>query len=372
MDLHMVVYFLNDSAMAAVSGIRTCVALMAVAVCCIPASAGSLPVVFDSVSHDFGTIMEKDGPVSHTFTFTNVSETPFVIEDVLSSCGCIVSACSMEPVSPGARGSVKVVFDPSGRTDRFHKSVRVVADGGRTVISLSLKGKVILDEPLEERMQELLPGVYAGTTAVSLGNVQHGVFFPGREVEVYNARNHPVRLGYVCNDQSGCIRIDMPDVLAPRTMSTILVSVSDDPEWFGSLRSDIYLSADGVRAGRPVGIYGYLVDDMRGVAASAAPVCILRDAYFNFREAMTGSVLRHAVVLINGGKSPLYLRKIESSSPLVRIDYVPDSVLLPGESEQILVSVDSSAPAAVDASISVISNDPVSPVKKFRVEGQIL
>ena len=110
----------------------------------------------------------------------------------------------------------------------------------------------------------------------------------------------------------------------------------------------------------------------RGVAASAAPVCILRDAYFNFREAMTGSVLRHAVVLINGGKSPLYLRKIESSSPLVRIDYVPDSVLLPGESEQILVSVDSSAPAAVDASISVISNDPVSPVKKFRVEGQIL
>ena len=40
-------------------------------------------------------------------------------------------------------------------------------------------------------MQELLPGVYAGTTAVSLGNVQHGVFFPGREVEVYNARNHP-------------------------------------------------------------------------------------------------------------------------------------------------------------------------------------
>ena len=37
---------------------------------------------------NFGRIEELDGPVSHTFTFTNTSKKPVVIEDVSVSCGC--------------------------------------------------------------------------------------------------------------------------------------------------------------------------------------------------------------------------------------------------------------------------------------------
>ena len=56
---------------------------------------------YDKRVHDFGTIKEKDGKVSHTFTFTNTSILPVVISDVNSWCGCTTAEYTKTPILPG-------------------------------------------------------------------------------------------------------------------------------------------------------------------------------------------------------------------------------------------------------------------------------
>lgn len=72
------------------------------------------PLRFDELRHDFGTIREEAGPVSHTFRFRNVSGRPLVIERVLTTCGCTVAAYDRRPVLPGDEGELTVRFDPRG------------------------------------------------------------------------------------------------------------------------------------------------------------------------------------------------------------------------------------------------------------------
>lgn len=326
---------------------------------------------FDDTVHDFGVIREKDGPVWHLFRFRNVSGKTLSIEDVLSSCGCMVPEYDKGPVAPGDSGFLKVYFDPRGRTERFHKSVRVVTDGGKSVISLFLKGSVILDSPPEENMYEIADGLYAGHLVVSLGTLQHGTAFAGDDIALYNSGDRTIWLRTAVDDVSGCIEVNHPDRISPGEMIQLQVSVNDIPDYYGSLQSRIWLLVDDVPASRHIDISGWLVDDLRGVADGEAPVCVLRNAYYNFGEVLCGASLERRVTVANGGKSPLVIRKIECPFP-VEAEYVPGTVLAPGESAEIILSVGSSSPADLDAIVTVVSNDAASPVKRFRVEGKII
>ena len=54
-------------------------------------------VSFDRKIHDFGDIVISDGAVQCLFTFTNVSNSPIVIHNVVSSCGCTTTSSIHKP-----------------------------------------------------------------------------------------------------------------------------------------------------------------------------------------------------------------------------------------------------------------------------------
>ena len=66
-------------------------------------------VKLDKTVHDFGDIMLSDGPVSATFTVTNVGNKPLVIYHVASSCGCTDVEWTKQPLKPGEKGSITIV-----------------------------------------------------------------------------------------------------------------------------------------------------------------------------------------------------------------------------------------------------------------------
>ena len=45
-------------------------------------------VSVDKTVHDWGDVTVKDGPLSCSFTVTNISNEPVMIRTVASSCGC--------------------------------------------------------------------------------------------------------------------------------------------------------------------------------------------------------------------------------------------------------------------------------------------
>ena len=117
-----------------------------VAVLASAAQEGSAPskvFVSDQRIHDFGTIKEKDGKVSHVFTFTNKGRSPIVINDVSAWCGCTTTEYTKAPVGPGKTAKVKVTYNPYRRPGRFSKEVVVITEGGRSYTRVWVKGNVV-------------------------------------------------------------------------------------------------------------------------------------------------------------------------------------------------------------------------------------
>ncbi|MBQ1649339.1 MAG: DUF1573 domain-containing protein, partial [Bacteroidales bacterium] len=67
-------------------------------------------VRLDKTVHDFGDIMIADGPVSCSFTVTNIGSEPTVIFNVASSCGCTDVDWTKKPLQPGEKGTVKATY----------------------------------------------------------------------------------------------------------------------------------------------------------------------------------------------------------------------------------------------------------------------
>ena len=99
-------------------------------------------MTFAEKTHDFGTIKEADGPVTHVFEFTNTGSEPLVIINVNASCGCTRPEYPKEPVMPGKKGKIKVTFNPAGRPGEFSKEVKIRTNGNKRPV-LKITGTVI-------------------------------------------------------------------------------------------------------------------------------------------------------------------------------------------------------------------------------------
>lgn len=101
-------------------------------------------VVFDTTTHDFGTIDEDGGPVSYEFTFTNTGDEPLVIISAIPSCGCTRPDFPKNPVKPGKSDKIRVTYLPAGRPGEFNKTVKVRTNAKRPKsITLKISGVVI-------------------------------------------------------------------------------------------------------------------------------------------------------------------------------------------------------------------------------------
>lgn len=107
------------------------------------ASAGEPVVEFAELSHDFGTIQEDGGPVSHEFLFSNTGDAPLMVVNATASCGCTRPEYPKKPVKAGKQDKIKVTYLPAGRPGEFNKTVtiRTNAKKGKKV-TLKIKGFV--------------------------------------------------------------------------------------------------------------------------------------------------------------------------------------------------------------------------------------
>jgi phage-related tail protein len=105
---------------------------------------GEAKIYFAEKSHDFGSISEKGGAVSHEFEFVNNGDAPLAIISATASCGCTRPTFPTEPVKPGKKGVVKVTFLPDGRPGEFNKEVKLRTNAkGQKRISLKINGVVV-------------------------------------------------------------------------------------------------------------------------------------------------------------------------------------------------------------------------------------
>lgn len=92
------------------------------------------------IRHDFGSIVYgANGTID--FVFKNEGSNPIVISNVSSTCGCTVPTWPKEPVAPGKKGSITVVYNTK-LPGSFNKTVIVYSNANNSPVRLTIMGKV--------------------------------------------------------------------------------------------------------------------------------------------------------------------------------------------------------------------------------------
>ncbi len=89
--------------------------------------------------------LKRDIPRETVFTIQNTGNSPLLIHQVETSCGCTVPQWTKKPIREGKSGEIKVTYDAK-YPGRFHKTITVYANVEGRSIKLSIAGEVEFGE----------------------------------------------------------------------------------------------------------------------------------------------------------------------------------------------------------------------------------
>jgi hypothetical protein len=96
---------------------------------------------FKEETHDYGDVPE--GPKAECdFEFKNVGKKPIVISEAHGSCGCTVPEWPKEPILPGKKGKIHVIYNTEHRPGPISKDVTINSNAQQSPMVLHIKGNV--------------------------------------------------------------------------------------------------------------------------------------------------------------------------------------------------------------------------------------
>jgi hypothetical protein len=102
-------------------------------------------IKFDKMTHDFGKIYQGE-VVGANFSFKNTGNSNLLVLNASASCGCTIPKWSKEPLPPGSKGSIEVIFDSSGRVGVQKKSIVIRTNTINENILLYITAEVITEQ----------------------------------------------------------------------------------------------------------------------------------------------------------------------------------------------------------------------------------
>ena len=92
-----------------------------------PGLGAKAQITFKEASHDFGTIKQGE-KLEYVFTYANTGESPLVISNIQTTCGCTASKWAKTPVMPGKTGQVTVSYNSAGKVGKQNKVITVYSN----------------------------------------------------------------------------------------------------------------------------------------------------------------------------------------------------------------------------------------------------
>lgn len=347
------------------------ISLIILTLCALTASAQK-QLTFQPDTWDFGTIRETDGRVSHTFTGVNRGDTPLVILDVVTTCGCTVPAFSKQPILPGRKTQITVTYDPANRPGSFTKELWVYSSEKRKIATLTVQGDVV---PRQKSVEELYPVDAGGGLRLASTLNAFTYIYPGRQEQASigyaNTSKHPIRLELRPEIASGLLRTDYPKHIAPGERGEINFSylIPADKPRYGTVRDVLEVLTDGQGNGTRLVTHGIGVDPQPANAGQKAPKAEFSENILKFGTVEHAGPSREMhFTLSNTGGAELILRAVEGQGH-VTTTLAPGQRIAPGASLRCSIRLD---PRMQDYGIMtehlmVVTNDPVRPMRRIRV-----
>lgn len=340
------------------------------------AAAAAPEITWLELRHNFGAFDEDQGAVSCEFRFVNTGDQPVTVLAARASCGCTRPLYPSEAVAPGDTAAIVVAYNPEGRPGRFRKTVSVETNAANAAkTKLTIQGVVI-------GAQTSIAGRYPvdkGALKFRDGAVMFGrIDSPHLKTvfaEAYNRSSDSIKPRVVAKPRYVDINFE-PKTVGPGEQLTVICYLrSGETGQWGLVEDSIRLSDGGREFTLPFTAiiqedFSRLSDDDR----AKAPVASLSAESVDFgRIERGGKTVSREVTVTNTGRSPLELRRVYTVDRGIGIS-VDRTTVKPGKKAVITISADPSALPAdmLNARISVITNDPATPVRTIRAVAEIL
>jgi hypothetical protein len=93
-----------------------------------PTDTVNVPKIqLEEMAFDFGEITEG-ASINHSFKLKNTGNTPLIITDVQTTCGCTVPNWNRNPIQPNATDEIKVQFNSEGKEGKMEKPITIIAN----------------------------------------------------------------------------------------------------------------------------------------------------------------------------------------------------------------------------------------------------
>lgn len=102
-------------------------------------NSGTAIITFSSTSHTFENVSQKDKMLTYDFEFVNTGNGDLIINDVVSTCGCVKGEFPKNIIAPGKKGKIKVTYLNSS-TGYFKKQLTVKSNTKPSKTTLTIEG----------------------------------------------------------------------------------------------------------------------------------------------------------------------------------------------------------------------------------------
>lgn len=333
-------------------------------------------IVFEEMTHNFGTFKESAGVQTTTFKFTNTGAVPLVLSNVRASCGCTTPKWTREPVPPGESGSIDVSYNPKNRPGSFNKSVTVTSNAENSTVVLRITGKVEQREKtLAEKYPRKIGALRVKSNYMSFAKIKQGQVVT-KELELVNDTENPVEVGFRTVPKHLTAKVE-PTTIPPNGKGKLIVTYdSKAANTYGFASHRIYLSLNGSKDYKSsIGVSATIEEDFSNLTPEQlanAPVATFNTKSHDFGEMKQGEKRDYTFMLTNDGKTDLHIRRVRSSCGCTAVAPAK-KVIAAGESAPIKVTFDSRGKRGRQSkSITVITNDPKTPTTTLRISTNIV
>lgn len=343
-------------------------------------AAAQPKIEFEKKTHEFGDIHEEAGKVTARFTFKNVGDSALVLTRVKPGCGCTAANYTKEPIAPGQTGFIDATYDPWGRPGQFNKNIKVSTNEAENPYIIFIKGNVIKRPPTKYEIAGYKTG--RGEVRVKESTVRFQVKNTGSHIDTFMVRS------FYDGGRATSISLELPEYIQevgrsfgqtlPADYEGYIVLKYDGTKrnaW-GNLKDRAVIVTDDTLEPRKYLYFNVtLVEDFSRLSQKElekAPKISFDKTLFKFDTIVQNTTVSETVKITNTGKTPLVIRKIESSMPQVLMYNIESMEIAPGQTVNLDLTFKAhNRRGKQNASIEIISNAPNNPSQIISVNGLV-
>ena len=360
-------------------------------------------VKLDKTVHDFGDILVSDGPVSATFTVTNISSKPLVIYNVTSSCGCTDVEWTKQPLKPGEKGAIKATYKNDEGGYPFDKTLTVNFSEPKQPVILRLRGE---SHAKKLSLAEMYPVKFGNlglkTVDIKGGNLSQGQQRSG-EVMVANLGSKPLNVKFSDVSNGLSLKLSQNPIPAGGTAKLSYTVTADRDHWGknyyyatpvvdGKTQKAVVGQAANQKpaagtealvadpnpelgAGKSkIGIYTITKENFTSWTkeqrdAAACPVAT--ESTFSFGKVKAGTKVKGSYEIANQGKTAFKVYKVDSESSHVTVSSLGD--VAPNSKGTLEVTLDTGGFPKGECLVllTLTTNSPLRPIMNLFLTGWI-